>query len=648
MSGLGLDLGAPGVYLVDPQERAALGAVRLDVTGFVGVAPRGPVDRPVAVESWSEYLWLFGGVDDGPGGLGTAVHAFFAQGGSRAFVLRVSPLPRDPHPAARAARSGLRLRLAQPRADGGARPVDLELRAASEGTWGDGLRVEWRFTAASRLTATADGTELTLPPGGTVPLGSLLRVWTGPAPDLRWVEAVGSREDVAGHRARTVALDRPVRHGTLDVDVLTATVTIRDTATDIAREETYRGLGLRTTHPSFARRRLDEESRLVKPGPGWPDRLLPPDARLGPVHAEPAERGADRWADVGAESFLGTVDPRLLPVGGVEPIDPDLIVHGVDRMSLEPELGLLCVPDLLWDAVAPAATVDVPFRPRSSRFGPCPPAPAPLTYRPPAPEATLLHGPAALDAALARQRRVVELAEHQRRFVALLDVPARLGVGDVERWRAAFDSSYAAAYLPELRAAPGGGRVRRLAASAAAAGIIAARERRLGLPPGPANELAADAVSAHPVTDTEHDALHHLDVNVFRAERDGFRLTAAHTLSTVADYRQLSVRRLMTMLRLAVERQGQWLAFEPHTEELRREVRWAVTRLLRDLYRDGAFAGAGEDEAFFVRCDDSVTPRFEQEQGRLVAEIGVAPAVPLEFLLLRLSRDAGGAVTVEG
>ena len=114
------------------------------------------------------------------------------------------------------------------------------------------------------------------------------------------------------------------------------------------------------------------------------------------------------------------------------------------------------------------------------------------------------------------------------------------------------------------------------------------------------------------------------------------------------DYQQLSVRRLMTMLRLTVERQGQRLAFEPNTPALRRELTWQLTLLLRDLHRDGAFAGATDEESFFVHCDDSLNPPWSREQGRLVAEIGVAPASPLEFIVLRLARDASGALGVEG
>jgi phage tail sheath protein FI len=216
-----------------------------------------------------------------------------------------------------------------------------------------------------------------------------------------------------------------------------------------------------------------------------------------------------------------------------------------------------------------------------------------------------------------------------------------------------FDTSYAAAYHPWLRVprqptTVGIPTTILAPPSIFAAGIIAARERLLGLSRGPANELAAGAVgSAERITDAEHDRLHLVGVNVFRVERDGLRLTAARTLSTDPDYRQLSVRRLMTMLALVLERQTQWLVFEPNTPELRQQLTETLRNLLRALFRGGAFAGDTEEDSFFVQCDDGVNPRQSQEQGRLIAVVGVAPASPLEYLVLRISQDTDGRVQVE-
>jgi phage tail sheath protein FI len=295
-------------------------------------------------------------------------------------------------------------------------------------------------------------------------------------------------------------------------------------------------------------------------------------------------------------------------------------------------------------------------RPSYPEFRECLPSEPPLQYPDAVPVAVLLDGGGQnLDEALGRQSRVVALADRQRRFVALLDVPDRLRPRDIGRWRSALSSSYAAAYhpwlgtVPEGRERPGGASLRRLAPSAVAAGIIASRERRLGLPWGPAAEIAVDAVRvARDLGDAEHAELFDLGINVYRAERDGFRLSSARTLSHDPDYTQLSVRRLMTMLRLTLERQGQRLAFEPNTPALRQDLTWQIRAFLRSLHQDGAFAGASEEESFFVRCDDALNPPWSQNQGRLVAEIGVAPAAPLEFIVLRLARDASGAVGVEG
>jgi phage tail sheath protein FI len=103
----------------------------------------------------------------------------------------------------------------------------------------------------------------------------------------------------------------------------------------------------------------------------------------------------------------------------------------------------------------------------------------------------------------------------------------------------------------------------------------------------------------------------------------------------------------MTMLRLALERQSQWIVFEPSTTGLRERLRHTLEVFLLDLYRRGAFTGATEQEAFFVRTGDDLNPRHSLELGRLVAEVGVAPAEPLEFLVLRISGDGDGGVRVE-
>ena len=100
------------------------------------------------------------------------------------------------------------------------------------------------------------------------------------------------------------------------------------------------------------------------------------------------------------------------------------------------------------------------------------------------------------------------------------------------------------------------------------------------------------------------------------------------------------------MMRRALEQQMQWAVFEPNNAALRLEVRLMLQGYLRQLFRIGAFRGASEEQAFFVRCDETNNPSYITDAGRLIADIGVAPSEPLEFIVLSLSRAGDGTLTI--
>jgi len=149
------------------------------------------------------------------------------------------------------------------------------------------------------------------------------------------------------------------------------------------------------------------------------------------------------------------------------------------------------------------------------------------------------------------------------------------------------------------------------------------------------------------VSPARHAELHQSAINVYVPERDGIRLTAARTLSRDPMWRQLNVRRLVTMIRRALERQMQWAVFEPNTRELRGQITQMLDAFLRQLYRANAFAGATAADAFFVQCDDELNPPDTQMNGRLLANVGIAPAEPLEFIVVNLAREGDAIITSE-
>lgn len=589
----GLQLGAPGVYRAPERVDRSFRSVRLDVAGFVGVAPRGPVDEPVLVQSWSDYELRFGGFE-GPGLLPYAVSAFFEQGGERAYVVRVGP--RLTSPAGADARARHRLDVAA------ATGEPVVFAASNEGSWGNEIQLRLELGLAQQFPGRISAAnELWLPDGIDVPVGSLLRlrgVGLEPLGEFRYVDRTTLREVAPGRRQRIALLDRPLPVGT-DlplVGVVTAALVCGGGDRGILGKERIRNLGLHPEHPRFIGRTVAEESLLVEPVGAWTaEPVALTDPLLTPISAHRVTEGWDRYAEInGASFFDGPPD---------EPFDEDPFGershHGVDQLVREPEIALLVVPDLPWSWLDEPPQVELTVPESGAGFGPCPAPPVPDTYET-RPRMVPLDARNVDELAeiVVRQQRLAAVAERYRRFVALLDVPSGLELRAIGQWRAGFDSSYAAAYHPWLAVTrtdvvrTGTTRTvdtRRerieVPPAAFAAGIIAARERRLGLPWGPANELAAGAVlAAELVSDAEHDVLHQLGVNVFRAERDGFRLAAARTLSSDRSYRQLSVRRLITMLRLALDRQAQWVVFEPNTAALRSRLHRHLVAFLGELY----------------------------------------------------------------
>src|SRR6059058_3947662 len=119
----------PGVYYERVDASApGISVLRTDVAGFVGIAERGPIDMPVPVESWRQFLAHFGGFMGG-GFLAYAVRGFFENGGRRCWVVRVAAA----EGRAAAASSLIWTSAGVPR---------WQVSASGPGVWGDGLTLQ--------------------------------------------------------------------------------------------------------------------------------------------------------------------------------------------------------------------------------------------------------------------------------------------------------------------------------------------------------------------------------------------------------------------------------------------------------------------------------------------------------------------------
>ena len=91
----------------------------------------------------------------------------------------------------------------------------------------------------------------------------------------------------------------------------------------------------------------------------------------------------------------------------------------------------------------------------------------------------------------------------------------------------------------------------------------------------------------------------------------------------------------------------QWTVFETNDDNLRRTLAQSLTVLLEQLWRAGGLKGATTSQAFYVKCDGTNNPQSQVDLGRLVCEVGVAIAAPMEFLTFQVQRLPDGTGVVE-
>src|SRR3954470_7657275 len=122
----------PGVYIDEiPSQVRTIVGVPTSIAAFVGLARRGPVNTPVHLTSWSDFVREFGGLDD-KSLMSYAVYQYYNNGGSEAEIVRVVRTA-DANGKKKAVAATLELPTDDP-------AKKVTLAAASPGDWGSSLR----------------------------------------------------------------------------------------------------------------------------------------------------------------------------------------------------------------------------------------------------------------------------------------------------------------------------------------------------------------------------------------------------------------------------------------------------------------------------------------------------------------------------
>ncbi len=120
----------PGVYIEEVSSGVhPITGVATSITAFVGYAARGPVNEPTTVQSFPEFIRVFGGLWE-KSTMSYAVQQFFLNGGHDALIVRTAHLS-----------GGGTLATKGTVTVGGGAAKNLVVTAASEGAWSGQLRV---------------------------------------------------------------------------------------------------------------------------------------------------------------------------------------------------------------------------------------------------------------------------------------------------------------------------------------------------------------------------------------------------------------------------------------------------------------------------------------------------------------------------
>jgi phage tail sheath protein FI len=176
------------------------------------------------------------------------------------------------------------------------------------------------------------------------------------------------------------------------------------------------------------------------------------------------------------------------------------------------------------------------------------------------------------------------------------------------------------------------------------AGVFARCDQRVGVHKAPANERLEGVLELETaLTDDQQGPLNEQNVNCIRAfPRRGIRVWGARTLSSGSAWRYINERRVILTAVRWIDLNLADTVFEANTPRLWDRIVRELTAYLTDLVRRGALSAPPDGPAFYVKCDAETNPKEIQEAGVVVTEIGLRPARPAEFIVIRIIHSPTG------
>lgn len=180
-------------------------------------------------------------------------------------------------------------------------------------------------------------------------------------------------------------------------------------------------------------------------------------------------------------------------------------------------------------------------------------------------------------------------------------------------------------------------------------GILAAQSRRIGAFRSIAGSMAENVYDLSPLDidaygKPKQNGLCFSDrVSWFDFVPDGIRLQSDVTAVLYGNNRYGAVRRIMILIQKAAHRIGLDTVFEPGSERIWRTVKESLTDLLHNIYLKNGLRGKSSRQAYTVACGRSTMTQNDIDNGRLIANVTLKPAVPVEQIAVDVLVERDGA-----
>ena len=146
--------------------------------------------------------------------------------------------------------------------------------------------------------------------------------------------------------------------------------------------------------------------------------------------------------------------------------------------------------------------------------------------------------------------------------------------------------------------------------------------------------------------DTNLDTLNSHSVNIIRnVSSYGFCVMGARTLLTNLPSRYVPIQRTLMNIQASLTRLTQFAIFENNNATLWATLSAVVTQYLQGIWQQGVLNGDTADQAYFVQCDSGNNTPTTIAAGEVHVQVGLALNTPAEFVVIDINQMAASSTT---